>query len=423
MKITLLTYGSRGDVQPFLALAQGLQGNGHRVKLCAPHRFEAFAGEHRVPFVALAGEPEEISRRINDTGTNVVRMVASMQDYIFTIAPQVARSAFAACEGADVILHSFLFTIGAHSWAREHGVPDVSIQAFPAFAPTRAFPNPALMQLPPGILSHLSHWLAARVFWLGSTRGYGRMRRADPETAFPAELHWPFDASRQPHSRTLLLFAYSPVVLPRPREWGAHIHVTGYFFLEAVGYQPPAALAGFLAAGAPPVCMSFGSMVNREAERVTSVVLEALTRTGNRAVILAGWGGRKPEHLPESVFFMDGAPHDWLFPRCKMIIHHGGAGTTGAGLRAGVPNIVIPHTADQPFWGSRVQAIGAGPRPIPVGRLTVDRLAGAMAEAESPAIRNGAQAAGRLIRAEAGVGQAVRLIEGYAAAGWRKSSE
>jgi sterol 3beta-glucosyltransferase len=349
-------------------------------------------------------------------------MVASMRDYIFTIAPQVARSAFAACEAADVILHSFLFTAGAHSWAREHGIPDVSIQTFPIFAPTRAFPNAALAQLPPGILSLLSHWLATQTFRLGSSSGYDRVRRLDPEAAFPARLYWPFDASRPPHSRTPLLFGYSPVVLPRPREWEAHIHVTGYFFLEEGDYQPPVPLAGFLAVGPPPVCISFGSMVNREAERVTRTVLEALARTGDRAVILTGWGGWKPEHPPEAVFFMDDAPHGWLFPRCKTVIHHGGAGTTGAGLRAGVPNVVIPHTADQPFWGNRVHAIGAGPRPIPVSRLTVDRLVGAMAEAQSPAIRNDAQAAGRSIRAEAGVGQAVRLIERHAE-DWRQQSE
>src|SRR3990172_3854449 len=119
MKITMLTYGSRGDVQPFIALARELQKNGHDVKLAAPHRFADFVGVYNVPFVSLAGDPEEMSRRINRAGTNAIRIISSIRDYIFTIAPEVSRSAFEACEGAGLIIHSFLFTVGGHSWARE----------------------------------------------------------------------------------------------------------------------------------------------------------------------------------------------------------------------------------------------------------------------------------------------------------------
>jgi UDP:flavonoid glycosyltransferase YjiC (YdhE family) len=111
---------------------------------------------------------------------------------------------------------------------------------------------------------------------------------------------------------------------------------------------------------------------------------------------------------------MESAPHDWLFPRCKAVIHHGGAGTTAAGLRAGIPNIIVPHTADQPFWGQRVAAIGAGPAPIPVKQLTPQRLAAALTQADDPALRARAQETGRRIQLEDGVGQAVRIIEALA---------
>lgn len=413
MKITILTYGSRGDVQPFIALARRLQKNGHEVKIAAPHRFADFVGAHGVPFIPLAGDPEEISKRINDAGTNMVRIISSIRDYIFAIAPQVSRSAFAACEGAELIIHSFLFTVGGHSWAREHGIPDVSVQTFPMFAPTLEFPNVAAAQLPPGVLSYLSHWLATKVFWFGGNSGYGPARRANPDISYPKKLYWPFDKSRPPHLRTPMLCAYSPSVLPCPSNWGENIYVTGYFFLDEENYQPPDVLRDFLLSGESPVCISFSSMVNRKADCATREAMSAINKTNNRAIFLTGWNGYKPEHIPDNMLFHDAASHQWLFPRCKIIIHHGGTGTTGAGLRAGVPNIVVPHTADQPFWGKRVNVIGAGPKPILVHRLTAERLASAIVDAGDDTTRQRAQDIGQRIRSEDGVGKAVELIEKY----------
>jgi sterol 3beta-glucosyltransferase len=189
--------------------------------------------------------------------------------------------------------------------------------------------------------------------------------------------------------------------------------VTGYFFFDSnFSYQPPTELQNFLESGEPPVCISFGSMVNRDAEKIDSIVREALKRTSHRGIILSGWGGVK-QSSTKDLLYHDSAPHDWLFPRCKMVIHHGGAGTTSAGLRAGIPNIVIPFTADQPFWGKRVHAIGAGPRPILVRKLSADNLCRAIVEEDDPLVRKRAQAVGQSIGGEDGVGQAVGLIESH----------
>lgn len=413
MKITILTYGSRGDVQPFLALARGLQAHGHEVKLAAPHRFAGFVGEHRVPFVPLAGDPEEISVRINAAGTNPVRIIASIRDYVFSIAPQVSRAAFAACEGADLLLHSFLFTVGGHSWAREHAIPDVSVQTFPMFAPTRAFPNPAAAQLPPGIPSYISHWLAVQAFWFGGNSGYGTARRANPDVGYPKKLYWPFDKSQPIGRRTPLLCAYSPSILPRPDDWPEHAHVTGYFFLEDENYQPPHELADFLSGGEAPICVSFGSMVNRGAERISREVLRALASTHRRAIILTGWGGYRPEQTRGDVLYLDAVPHHWLFPRCSLLVHHGGAGTTAAGFRAGRPQIVIPHTADQPFWGKRVYELGVGPAPISIGQLSARRLASAIDQGDAADVQHRAREFSHWINSEHGVDVAVGLIEAH----------
>jgi UDP:flavonoid glycosyltransferase YjiC (YdhE family) len=151
-------------------------------------------------------------------------------------------------------------------------------------------------------------------------------------------------------------------------------------------------------------------------------VLDALSQTQNRAIILSGWSDLRNIPMPDTVLIVDAVPHDWLLPRCKAVVHHGGAGTTAAGLRAGIPNLVVSSAADQPFWGKRVYAIGAGPRPIPVRRLTVNRLSTALVEADGKAIRAGAQAVGRKIRMEDGVERMVRFVEKYPVR-WREMSQ
>jgi sterol 3beta-glucosyltransferase len=415
MNVSILTYGSRGDVQPFLALAVGLQKAGHTVTLAAPHRFEDLVTPYGVWFAPLAGDPNVISQVFNDAGGNVYQMVRGMQSYLFGIAPEVVKGARRALQGADLLVHSFVFTTGAHSFALELGIPDVSVQAFPMFAPTRAFPNVAIPAARPGWLNYFSHWFSTQIFWHGGNAGYYQMRRLAPHD-FPARLYWPF---RPTPGRPLtpLLFAYSPAILPRPGDWTApNIHITGYFFLDHPDYQPPQALSQFLAAGDAPVCITFGSMINREAERVTRAALQALARTGQRGIFLSGWGGWQPDHPTENNLFLDSVPHDWLFPCCSLIVHHGGAGTTAAALRSGKPNIVVPHAADQPFWGKRVAAVGAGPQPIPVRQLTAENLYAALIEAESVEMCEGAARVGRMIQAEDGVKAAVERIEATRAA-------
>lgn len=224
-------------------------------------------------------------------------------------------------------------------------------------------------------------------------------------------MFWPFD-EKPPRRATPLLFAVSPTVLPPAREWGQRARVTGYLFLDSpAGYQPPAELTHFLEAGAPPICVTFGSMIHRDADRVADSILDAMRIAGQRAIILTGWDGWHGRTSTDDLLFLESAPHDWLLPRCASVVHHGGAGTTAAGLRAGIPNIVIPFAGDQMFWGKRVQALGAGPRPIGVRALTATRLASALVEAEGDALRHRARLIGQKIGSEDGVGEAIRVVE------------
>jgi UDP:flavonoid glycosyltransferase YjiC (YdhE family) len=193
--------------------------------------------------------------------------------------------------------------------------------------------------------------------------------------------------------------------------------MTGYWFLDRPqGWQPPAALVDFLQAGPPPVVVGFGSITVRDPEETTVLVLSALRAARQRGLLLTGWGGLSQADLPDDVFKLEAVPHDWLFPRAAAVVHHGGAGTTAAALRAGVPSIVVPNFMDQPFWAQRVVALGAGPRPIPRNRLNAARLSAALrAAVEDESFRARAAAVGRRLRAEDGVGRAVEAFERHPA--------
>jgi sterol 3beta-glucosyltransferase len=201
-------------------------------------------------------------------------------------------------------------------------------------------------------------------------------------------------------------------VISPPPDWPETAHVTGYFWLDtADGWQPPLALQAFLDAGAPPVYVGFGSMTGQDPEKLGTLVLDALHQCGQRGVLATGWGGLHTGQLPPDVFVLDSAPHAWLFPRMAAVVHHGGAGTTAEGLRAGVPSVIVPFIVDQPFWGARVRALGAGPAPVPLKKVTPARLTQAIHSAVTDAgMRQRAQQLGAVLRAEDGLGCAVQHV-------------
>jgi sterol 3beta-glucosyltransferase len=410
MKITILTYGSRGDVQPFLPLSLRLMEEGHSVRLAAPVRFKDLVEEHKIEFAPLAGDPEDLSRRLNNAGQNFVRLLSELTNHAIEVGADVWRQTEEACRDADLIIHTFAHVVAAHTLAREKGIPDIHIQGFPMFTPTGDYSNVTLPDLRSRVLNRLTHTLSAKITWWTAQIGFERVRR---RAGFPKrKLYWPFDDGPA-RPRTPILCAWSPSVLPPSEDWWPNVHVTGYYFFSQITSHPlQKELESFLRLGKPPVCISFGSMINQDAERIDRIVQKALKQTGNRGVILSGWSGVKSSSAND-LHYLESAPHDWLLPRCKMLIHHGGAGTTAAGLRAGIPNIVVPYMADQPFWARRVHAIGAGPQSIPVKDLSVENLRRAIVDAEKESLRKRAQVVGQQIRSEDGTGEAVKWIEKY----------
>ena len=210
------------------------------------------------------------------------------------------------------------------------------------------------------------------------------------------------------------LHGFSRHIIPRPEDWPETAIVTGYWFLnQAEHWNPPRSLTEFLSRGELPVYFGFGSIFGRDPKRVTQIILEAVRRTGVRAILARGWGGLEPSDSAqsESVMFIEAAPHGWLFPQVNAVVHHGGCGTTHAGLLAGKPSIICPFFGDQPFWGRHIERLRVGPSPIPQKQLTVESLCHAIDTVmNDSAMRENAAVVGRRLSKENGTSNAVAFI-------------
>jgi len=418
MRVTLISFGSRGDLQPAVALGVALRRAGHRPLVVSYASFRDLVEGHGVDFLPVEGDVESLLRtddardQMESGKNNPIRLFRAIRDHARADTEKMVAGITEGCRNAEVIVAVGGMLFAGMTMREYFGIPLVRAELQPISLPTSAFPS-ALAPFPAarsGLVNRASHVLTMQLFWqVMRPIVNGVARRSLGMRPFP--LRGPLaDAERE---RIPLLHAHSPSVLPKPPDWPEHAHVTGYWFLDRPeGFTPPAELEAFLAAGPPPVYVGFGSMMNRDPARTTEIVLGALARSGQRGVLLTGWGGLRRTELPETVFMVDNVPHDWLLPRMAAVVHHGGAGTTAAALRAGVPSVVIPHFTDQPFWAHRVHALGVSPRPIPRRRLTAQNLAEAITAAvQDSGMRARAAALGETIRAEDGVGRAVELIE------------
>ena len=412
MNILILTVGTRGDVQPYVALGQGLAATGHGVTLATAAQFANFVTDHGVDFAPLSAAYLDLLQTgagkaaIAGKGNplKLMRMVQPMLRAMLDDAWQVASAA-----PVDVVVYHPK-ALSGYSIAEKLGARPVLALPSPLYSPTRAFPSPIQPFTDLGPFNRASHKLMIRLAQL-STRGVLNRWRKEVLALPPVK-----DELVLRGQPVLRLYPYSPAVLPTPADWDASSVATGYWFLprDAV-WQPDPALVEFLANGPAPVYVGFGSMPSEDAAAKTQVVLDALAHAGQRGVVATGWGGLTLANAPENVFVLESAPHDWLFPQMAAVVHHGGAGTTAVGLAAGAPTVICPFFGDQPFWGRRVAALGVGPAPIPQKKLTAERLAAALRVATGDAaLRKRARQLGATIRSEDGIARAVALIGGQA---------
>lgn len=418
MRIAILCIGSRGDVEPYLALGAGLHGAGHNVVLATHAEYENSVRSAGLDFSSMAGDPRrgiaEMLEASSASGKFRTLAFARRMGRIGNrLMVQLTRDGLMACRGADLIVASPMgIGLGANL-AEYLDLP--LIRAFYAPAtPTREYP---LFHLP-NILNRFGRvnlWtydLARQIIWLSTRQSNNRARR-EVLGLPPLSLRDRFGA--MDHHQWPLLYCYSEAVIPRPADWGNWIQVTGYWFpTEPAGWSPPDDLLAFLAAGSPPVFIGFGSMVHPSIRKTADRLIQAALDAGERVIVSAGWDGNMTGHDSTEVMAVGEVPYSWLFPRMAAVIHHGGSGTVAYGLRAGVPTLVVPLLPDQIYWGRRVYELGAGCRPLLPSTVDQTNLPGVIEYlVKSPQIRQRAEELGRRIRSEDGVGQAVSLIEDY----------
>jgi UDP:flavonoid glycosyltransferase YjiC (YdhE family) len=416
MRIAILTGGTRGDVQPYVGLGVGLQRAGYQVCVPAPECFRSLVTEAGLEFVpSSALDPQELLRlpETQELRRKILRpaTVASTIRPILRVGQRYFASLldayWSSSENADVLVSSIWYF--GLDCAEKRGIPHIYAPHQAVVTPTRAFPS-SLMS-PFGVrldsaVNRLTYYLMYLAFWPMYRTSLNNWRRRMGLSPHSASSYW-----RWSQAQTTVC-GFSPSVLPMPTDWPPHHHVTGYWFLdEPTNWQPPAGLVRFLESDPPPICVGFGSMVENDPTRMTRVVVEALQLSGQRAVLLSGWGGQGALSLPATIYRLDAIPHSWLFPRTTIVVHHGGMGTTAAALRAGVPSVIVPFFFDQPFWARRVEQLGAGVRCVSSTKVTAKELAAALDKATTDTIlRQRAATLGEKIRAEDGVGQAVAVI-------------
>lgn len=413
MLITISASGSRGDVQPYVALGKGLKEAGYLVRLLTSDDFESLVQDAGLEFrstgPSIEGMLQSQEWRETTESGNFLTILARMNREMKRRADELASKLTTLFEGTDLIIAGLSGMGGTFAIAEKLNIPFMQAYLFP-LTPTHTFPSPLTPSLPFGrLLNRPSYFIMRQMVWQTGRIGDAATRK---QLGMPStSLFGPYRSLKQ--KNIPVLYGYSQHVLPQPDDWDNLTHITGYWFLDpAPSWKPPSDLVDFLKAGSPPVYIGFGSMGNRNPEETTRLALQALSETKQRGLLASGWGGLSQADLPKTVYMLPSVPHSWLFPQMAAVVHHGGAGTTAAGLRAGVPSIVIPFFGDQPFWGQRIAQLGVGPAPIPKRQLTAQKLAQAIQQAVSDnPMRQRAAALGEKIRAETGVAAAVRLIQ------------
>jgi UDP:flavonoid glycosyltransferase YjiC (YdhE family) len=406
LRLVALTFGTEGDSRPMIALCRGLLDAGHDVVLLSERSGRAYAAECGVPFVPLAGDMaqalQSASAGFLRKGGDVTQTAKALAEIARANTAAWMRTTLEHATGGDAIVAAGLAIYVGLSCAEHLRIPAIGAGLQPVM-PTREFASPFLPPWRlPGWANALSHRLVLALMWREFRGAINDARR---------------DVAAQPPRREQfdgypIVCGMSPTFVPQPRDWPARFVIAGHWSLpHDPGWSPSPELAEFLARGEPPVYIGFGSMVGFDRDEVRTLVLDALG--GRRALLFSGWSGFGAGDLPSTVLQIGPTPHDWLLPRTGIVVHHGGAGTTHAAARAGVPSIVAPFGGDQPFWADRLTRLGIAPPFVPQKSLTAARLRESLALASEPRMTTRARSVGKAMAGERGVANAVAHIASW----------
>lgn len=412
MKVVIFTFGTRGDVQPYVALGSALRGRGHDVVVSTGQGFDSLIGGAglrartlSIDFKRLLNTPD-VQQALTSFRGKIAAYKAMKQETgrQYDEMWQVVRD-----EQPDLLVMSPK-AFPAVLMARAMSIPCVATTLQPGFVPRSDFPQFLLGQS----LGAWGNRMSYRAFNCLVLLGQNQALKTWARQNLPGGVDHKLDgfAGYHPDDRTLpILQAFSAVLVPPPSEWSDQTApTTGYWFMEPSPGTLDSALEGFLSAGEPPIYVGFGSMPAHDTERVSRVVKDAIQRLGMRAVLATGWGGLALQ-TSKNVHVLSSVPHDLLFPRCAALVHHGGSGTTHEGLRWGRPTVICPAGVDQPFWARRLRAVGLSGEATPLKKLTADRLVRNIQAVMERSNVERCQVVGAKMRNEQGAARAAQILE------------
>ncbi len=402
MHSTILALGSTGDILPYTALGKGLKDAGYQVRFITFEGFKSTVQKLGLDFHPIAGDPRLL---VAGGGTNVFTMAKSFgslrREYTNALsAPHLLET--------DLLINQLPGGLFGVDLAEKAGIPLIQAAVIP-LTPTKEFPMMGFPEITVPGYNKKSFQIAESIVWKMFKKVINNWRVQELGLAPISRKEYFYHGDL---IKPITLYGFSPTVVNRPLDWGEENHITGYWFPSDLDWRPPPALEKFIVDGSPPVFIGFGSMPIKNQTRITQTILEVLNITNQRAILHSGWGGLGKQDLPENIFKIDYAPYDWLFPRMAMVIHHGGSGTTGFALKAGIPSCAVPIGFDQVYWGKRIYSLGVGPEPIRLQKLSAAGLANAIQRGINDLdVRKNAANVGQKIRSEDGIKTAVTVIK------------
>jgi UDP:flavonoid glycosyltransferase YjiC (YdhE family) len=385
MHFVLVTIGTRGDAQPFVAVGVRLKERGHHVTVATHEDHRSLVEGAGLTLRPICGNIRELletpaGRRWFESGDNIFEYGRAFRALFEPLAESWSHAAIDATEGADAVVGHLMAT-GAWYGAEKRGVPYLLLCPYPSL------PSGRIAMAPPGewplvgpMINRLGWRIFEKVCWAALDGAAKRVRADLGLPPSPSKNAWVDLRAR----KTPYLHCYSDLVLPKPPDWPDYAEVTGWCSLEApANFSPSPALTRFLEGG-DALYVGFGSMTGMDQEVLARITVGALRKAKRRAVICSGWGTLGDVVSGDDILCVDDAPHDWLFARVAQVVHHGGAGTFAAGLRAGKPTLVVPFFGDQPMWGRFAARMGVGPAPLPKKKLSEERLAAAITALADP---------------------------------------
>jgi sterol 3beta-glucosyltransferase len=419
MKIAITTIGTRGDIQPYIALALGLKEAGYDVLLVSAKNEEDFVKSYGLNFFALSVDIQKIMEgdevQQMAKGDNPIKFILSHlkgSKKLKQLMIETQGEIWNACRDADAIIFHPGMPLG-YFIAKESGKLSIMASPFPIVS-TNEYPSILFFDgIRLGKLYNLfTHFVLQKLFWALSKSSIKEFWKQQVKT----QMDFSSPINQQIKSGMPVINGYSELLFHKPSDWKKNIHVTGNWMItKEPAWTASNTLVDFINNGQPPIYIGFGSMKDITAFRQTFILITAALKIANqRAIIALGWNELPAgEDVPENIFLIDSVPHLWLFPQMAVVVHHGGAGTTAAGLTAGKPTIIIPSNADQPAWGKRVFELGVGAKPIPKNKLTAEKLAAAIDYALRPDVVAEAAALGEKLRKENGVKNAVEIVKKF----------